>query len=79
MKNDEVIITDKSIVLKDNTRSIVMLKERKEITEIHSYVVSQNGGDVLDVGFGMGFSNKISELVDTYTCIEINPQIYETA
>lgn len=80
MKNEEVIITDESIVIKNNTRSVVMAKGAKSITEIFSYVVSQNGGDVLDIGFGMGFSaNKISELVDTYTCIEINPQIYEKA
>ena len=80
MKTDEVIITDEYIVLKENTRSVVMAKGAKSITEIHSYVVSQNGGDVLDIGFGMGFSaNKISELVDTYTCIEINPQIYKKA
>ncbi len=80
MKNEEVIITDESIVIKNNTRSVVMDKGAKSITEIFSYVVSQNGGDVLDIGFGMGFSaNKISELVDTYTCIEINPQIYEKA
>ena len=80
MKNEEVIITDESIVIKNNTRSVVMAKGAKSITEIFSYVVSQNGGDVLDIGFGMGFSaNKISELVDTYTCIEINPQIYQTA
>lgn len=80
MKNEEVIITDDSIVIKNNTRSVVMAKGAKSITEIFSYVVSQNGGDVLDIGFGMGFSaNKISELVDTYTCIEINPQIYEKA
>ena len=80
MKNEEVIITDESIIIKNNTRSVVMAKGAKSITEIFSYVVSQNGGDVLDIGFGMGFSaNKISELVDTYTCIEINPQIYEKA
>ena len=80
MKNDEVIITEDSIVLKENTRSVVMAKGAKSITEIYSYVVCQNKGDVLDVGFGMGFSaNKMSELSDTYTCIEINPQIYETA
>ena len=78
MKNEEVIITDDNIVLKNNTRSVVMSKSAKAITEIYSYVVSQNKGDVLDIGFGMGFSaNKISELADTYTCIEINPQIYE--
>ena len=80
MKNEEVIITDDNIVLKNNTRSVVMSKSAKAITEIYSYVVSQNKGDVLDIGFGMGFSaNKISELADTYTCIEINPQIYEKA
>jgi protein arginine N-methyltransferase 2 len=80
MKNDEVIITDDYIVLKENTRSVVMAKGAKSITEIYSHVVCQNGGDVLDVGFGMGFSaNKMSELADTYTCIEINPQIYERA
>ena len=80
MKTDEVIITDNHIVLKENTRSVVMSKGAKHITEIYSYVVCQNGGNVLDVGFGMGFSaNKMSELADTYTCIEINPQIYERA
>jgi spermidine synthase len=80
MKSEKVIITDEYIVLKENTRSVVMSKGAKSITEIYSYVVSQNGGDVLDIGFGMGFSaNKISELVDTYTCIEINPQIYKVA
>lgn len=80
MKSEEVIINDDFIVLKENTRSVVMSKGAKSITEIYSYVVSQNRGDVLDVGFGMGFSaNKISKLADSYTCIEINPQIYETA
>ena len=80
MKSDKVIITNDYIVLENNTRSVVMSKGAKSITEIYSYVVSQNGGDVLDIGFGMGFSaNKISELADTYTCIEINPQIYEKA
>jgi len=80
MKTDEVIITEDYIVLKENTRSVVMSKGAKTITEIYSYVVCQTGGDVLDIGFGMGFSaNKMSELADTYTCIEINPQIYETA
>ena len=80
MKLDEVIITNEYIVLKKNTRSVVMSKGAKSITEIHSYVVCQNSGDILDIGFGMGFSaNKISELADTYTCIEINPQIYEKA
>lgn len=80
MKNDEVIITDDYIVIKENTRSVVMSKGAKAITEIHSYAVCQNKGDILDIGFGMGFSaNKIIELADSYTCIEVNPQIYKKA
>ena len=80
MKNDKVIFTEDSIVIRDNTSSVVMDKAAKAITEIHSYVVCQNKGDVLDIGFGMGFSaNKISELADSYTCIEINPYIYKKA
>jgi spermidine synthase len=80
MKNKKVVITNDMIYLEDNLRSIVMHKGSKSLTEIYSHIVCQNGGDVLDIGFGMGFSaNKMSELSDTYTCIEINPQIYETA
>lgn len=77
MRNEKVIITDEHITLETNKRSVVMSRGAKALTELHCYVVCQNGGDILDVGFGMGFSaNKIYELADSYTCIEINPQIY---
>lgn len=80
MRKEKVIFTEDSIVIEDNTRSVVMDKAAKAITDIHSYAVCQNKGDVLDIGFGMGFSaNKMSELADSYTCIEINPQIYKQA
>ena len=80
MRDKKVVFTDKAIVLKDNTRSVVMDAGAKSLTEMYSHVVCQNGGDILDVGFGMGFSaNKIYELSDSYTCIEINPQIYQKA
>jgi len=80
MKNREVIFTKNNIHFKDNPRSIVMDLGSKSLMEMYSHIVCQNGGDVLDIGFGMGFSaNKMSELSNTYTCIEINPQIYEKA
>ena len=69
MKNKKVVMSDRRIYLESNPRSIVMDIGSKPLTEIYS-----------DIGFGMGFSaNKMSELSETYTCIEINPQIYETA
>lgn len=80
MKNKKVVITNDTIYLEENTRSIVMHKGSKSLTEIYSYIVCQNGGDVLDIGFGLGYSaQKMSELSSTYTCIEVNPQIYERA
>ena len=80
MKDVEVIISDNSIRLKDNNRSIVMDKASKSLMDFYSYVVCQNKGDVLDIGFGMGFSaERMYKLADSYSCIEINPQIYQKA
>jgi len=80
MRDKEVVFTGKTIYLKNNNRSIVMDSISKSLMDMYSNVVCENGGNVLDVGFGMGFSaNKMSELANHYTCIEINPQIYEKA
>lgn len=80
MKDEKVLITDDYITLESNIRSVVMSKTSKSLTDIHCHIVCQNRGDILDIGYGMGFSaNKIYELADSYTCIEINPQIYERA
>lgn len=80
MKNKEVIFTEKNIHYKDNNRNVVMDRASKKLMEFYSFVVTQNKGDVLDIGFGMGFSaNAMSSHSDSYTCIEINPQIYKRA
>ena len=80
MKNREVIFSKNIIHFKDNPRSIVMDLGSKSLMKMYSYLVCQNGGNVLDVGFGMGFSaEEMSKLANHYTCIEINPQIYEKA
>jgi predicted O-methyltransferase YrrM len=77
MKNTEVVFSESNITLKDNPRSIVMDRASKSLMELYSTIVCQNKGDVLDVGFGMGYSaNKMYELADTYTCIEVNKDIY---
>jgi spermidine synthase len=80
MKNEVVVFTDKNIHFKENPRSIVMDVASKSLMKMYSYLVCQKGGNVLDVGFGMGFSaNEMSSMSNHYTCIEINPQIYERA
>jgi len=80
MKNEELVFTDKNIFFKQNPKSVVMDLASKSLMKMYSYIVCQNGGNVLDVGFGMGFSSEeMSNLADHYTCIEINPQVYEKA
>lgn len=58
-----------------------MDKIAKPITEEFCNVVGKSGGHILDVGFGLGYSADrfYSMGVKSYTCIEINKQIYDTA
>jgi predicted O-methyltransferase YrrM len=53
----------------------------KNLEERHAEVVSQNGGHILEVGFGLGCSaNKfVNSNIESYTCIEINDTIYQQA
>lgn len=73
--------------------ALFYLKENNEVYEMimHSgltnfeeksaEIVSQNGGDILEIGFGMGISaNKfLSQNISSYTCIEINDTIFSNA
>lgn len=80
MKDEELVFTDKNIHFKNNERSVVMDIASKSLMEMYSYLVCQHGGNVVDVGFGMGFSaDKMSQLANHYTCIEINQQVYNRA
>ena len=80
MENQTVTITDGRIYYTDRPTSIVMDEVSKDLMKTYSDLVCQNGGQVLDIGFGLGYSaNFMYENVGNYTCIEINPQIYQTA
>ena len=80
MKDTKLVISDEVIYVKDRPREVVMDKGSKGLMELYSTIVTQNKGSILDVGFGMGFSaNKIYELSDRYSCIEINYEVYKKA
>ena len=80
MKDTELVINENVIYVKGNPRKVVMDKGSKGLIEFYSIIVSQNRGDILDVGFGMGFSaNKLYENCDSYTCIEVNYDVYKKA
>ena len=80
MIEKNVIIEKNRIYLEEDNMSIVMDVVSKELMEFYSNIVSQNGGDVLDVGFGLGYSaDAIYKNVGNYSCIEGNAQIYKNA
>ncbi len=65
-------------ILDEEGREIMMDWETNLMQE-HAKVVTENGGDILEIGFGMGIcSNFIQEAnINTHTIIEINDQIFE--
>ena len=80
MQDKKVTITDSRIYFTDHPSSIVMDEVSKGLMKTYSEVVCQNGGQILDIGFGLGYSaNYIYDTVGNYSCIEINPQVYEKA
>jgi SAM-dependent methyltransferase len=85
LKNRSVILDGASIQLVDSigelNDGIVMNEVAKPLTLEFCKVVGRSKGDILDIGFGLGFSaNYFLELgVKSYTCIELNRDIYNKA
>lgn len=83
----------KNCQITQTVSALFYLKENNEVYEMimHSgltnfeeksaEIVSQNGGDILEIGFGMGISaNKFQTLnINSYTCIEINNNLFLSA
>lgn len=65
-------------ILDEEGREIMMDWETNLMQE-HAKVVTKNGGNILEIGFGMGIcSNFIQEAnINTHTIIEIHDQIFE--
>jgi predicted O-methyltransferase YrrM len=65
-------------ILDEEGREIMMDWETNLMQE-HAKIVTENGGNILEIGFGMGIcSNFIQEAnINTHTIIEINDQIFE--
>lgn len=82
MKNRIVNIDNTSIQLVDSISElndgIVMNEVAKPLTREFCKIVGTTQGDILDIGFGLGFSAQyfVDLNVKSYTCIEINDEIY---
>ena len=68
----------KEKILDENGYAIMMDWETNLMQE-HAKVVTENGGDILEIGFGMGIcANFIQQSnINTHTIIEMHDQIFE--
>ena len=84
IKNNRVNITPTCIYYtnEDGSNNIPLAHiSFKNLEKEHVKIVSQNKGHILEVGFGLGCSaNEFTNSnISSYTCIEINEDIYKYA
>ena len=75
-KDRKLLFEDNKII--DTTNNIeVMMDWEDEIMYEHAKAVCQNGGDILEIGFGMGISatHIQSFNIKSHTIMELHPQI----
>ena len=60
---------------------IIMMGWEYPLMKRHAEAVCKNGGDILEIGFGMGISAQYiqEQYIDSHTIIEIHPEIAEKA
>lgn len=74
-----LVFTKDSIYLKDNPEEFVMMDWERSVMKKHAEIVCRKGGDILEIGFGMGISaTYIQEFgCNSHTIVEYHPVVYE--
>lgn len=78
---ENIVITEEGIY-NPETNHTIMHKCETKIMERQAQISTQNGGDILELGFGMHISADFIQSnpnVTSHTIIEIHPQQYERA
>ena len=78
-KDREVYYTDDGRLMDGFLKSAIMMDWEKPIMEFQAKQICRNGGDILNVGFGMGFFDDAVEKykIKTHHIIEIHPTVQE--
>ncbi len=78
MKNEQLVITPEQII-KSSDNKIVMHEWEHPIMKAKADYICQNGGDILEFGFGMGISATYIQQhnINSHTICEIHPQVLE--
>ena len=75
--NQELIFDNEYIVLKDQPNKFVMMSWETDLMKQHAKRVTQNRGDILEIGFGMGISAQFIQDFGcvSHTIVESHPEI----
>ena len=76
-RGQELIFKNDCIVLKTQPDRYVMMAWETDLMKLHAQRVTQNGGDILEIGFGMGISAQFIQDFgcSSHTIVEIHPDI----
>jgi protein arginine N-methyltransferase 2 len=78
--NEKLTYTDDNLLL-DSNGSAIMMGWEKNIMKHSAVEICKNGGDILNVGFGLGFIDnyiqKYNTLIKTHWIIESHPDVQE--
>jgi len=80
---EEIIITDEMIkIVSNGPKNAVMHNGEKDLMLKLGQLASQNGGDILELGFGLHLSAdsiQSNPNVTSHTIIEVHPEIFQKA
>ena len=76
-RNQELVFESDFITLKDQPNRFVMMSWETDLMKQHALRVTENSGDVLEIGFGMGISAQFIQDFgcNTHTIVESHPEI----
>lgn len=82
--NEALIFSKEAIIIKENTKAktAVMHSGEGSLMKKLAEIVTKNGGDILEIGFGMHISAdavQSNPAVTSHTIIEVHPEIYKNA
>lgn len=78
---ENITITSDKIFYTNEPNLIIMDSVETPLMKEFANIVTENGGDILEIGFGMGISADFiyNSNIKSYTCIEVHPEIYKKA
>ena len=78
-QNQELVFASDYIALKDHPHKYVMMTWETDLMKLHAQHVTANGGNILEIGFGMGISAQFIQDFGcaTHTIVESHPDILQ--